>query len=529
MGAIAERTEFYRGKIPLIEDFSRQRRELLGIAASRNFSGIPGQLIGAATELELRLKQALSSLNYEITAKAIDRELTQAGLDYSQAYKESVIQWEIDKAGLLDVLTRELADGKSARDNREQVLAALAIEVGLRQVALINAKTLLEIEAEGYKKKIVEKQGLTLPLETQLAEEKLLTAQRKLAIIPHLQALISAEEDLILVEEANSGLTENLIVKRLALIPVETELVVLKEFLIQTRDVLTAPLITIADKKILLAEARLAYETLAEGKVAVSNTMTMELGNLNWALQTYAIKKEELVAPYMEKALKLGDLIAPSEAYADALLETIPYIEDLATARQALIVPGLAKAQALGLLIAPMLVKAQKTLDYAASLEDQSAIQLAIKGVALEIEELKKDGVDADLSILASRLAEGDSQKALVEANLVLKALAETNRAALLDQDAQDTVAYTTVKSDGQIQIVAIENEAIQAQVDTKATVSRTRMAAQYESVVTTIGARAGGSGSIERIATIQAQEREATASIAAAADITSTLIHQIS
>jgi len=529
MGSVAERTEFYKGKAPLVEDFSKQRQGLLGNVAARNFTAVPGQLIGAATELELKLKQALSSLNYDVTAKAIERELTQAGIDYSQSYKESLIQWEIEKAILLDDLTHELADSQKARDDKEQVLAALAVEVSLRQVVIINAKTALELESEGYKQEIEESQGLPLPYEVQLAKEKLATAQKKLAIIPHLQALIDAEESLVVAEETNAGLTESLIIARLDLIPTKEGLADLKQLLIEEKNAFTDPLLSIADKKSALADARLAYETLAAGKIVASNNLAADIGALNAALEAYAIKKEEFVVPELEKAAKMEEMIIPSQAYAAALLETIPCIEDLASARQGLIIPGLARATALGLLINPLLAKAQKTLDYAESMENQSGIELEIKEIAKEIELLKKDGVDADLDVMKKRLEEGDYDKALVEENIILKGLVENNRASLINQDALDTVAYTTVKEDGQVEIVAIEKEAIQTQVDTRAAVSRTKMSARYDSVKTTVGARAGNDGSIEDIASVQAYERKKTAKIAATAKITSKLIHQIS
>ena len=529
MSELAERSEWYRGKEPIIEEYVGQRSGFLAATAARGFPNVPGVLIKGLNALEMQTKKALSTLNYEITAQAIERDLAQSGLDYTLAYKGSTTLWEIEKATLLDTLTRELADCQKVREDQEHVLANLAIEVGLRQVALINAKAVLEVESEELKKQIVETQERSLPYETQLAQEKLATAQRKLLIIPHLQALIDAEESLIAEEEANAALTESLINARVDQIPIKEGLIGLKGYLITAKDALTAPLLSVADKKLALADARHTYEEQAQGKIAPSNTLATTMGQLNAALQVYINKRGELVDPYMERATKMAELINPSDEYAKALLETIPYIQALALERQRLIAPGLAKAEALRSLLSPLISKAEKTLEYAGSLERQAETEVEIKEIAESIEGLRRDGVDADIAVMSEKLKEGDFQKALVEANVILKQLSENNRADLLDQEAKNTIEYATAKETEQSSVLEIEKKASRDQLDSKTTVSKTKIASRYDSVRTTVGARAGVGGSIRSIASIHGSEREATAKIAAAAKITSNLVHQLS
>jgi hypothetical protein len=537
MSKLSEGSEWYKGKTPFIEDFVEQRQGLLSNAASRNFTTIPGHFLNGLTVLELKTKQALSGLNYDITARAIERELAQQGIDYDLAYKNAVTLWEVEKAILLDDLTRELSDSQAAREDKEQILAALAVEVGLRQIGLINAKTLLEIETEELRKQIVEEDGKTLPYEVQLAEEKLATATRKLAIIPYLNDVMAAEEDLIAAETVNTALSEDLIDARLLQIPIRQDTANLKEYLLTLKDTLTSVSMSVAEKKALLAAAKLTYETKAADKVTPTNELVTAMTGLNAALQLYVTKKGELVIPYLARATKLEELITPAAGetlspvmkYSAALLETLPYITALADAKATLITPSLAKATALGLLIAPLQAKAAKTLLYSAELAAQNQLEQDVKNIALDIENLKKEGINADLSILGKRLEEGNYQKALVEANVILRTLEENNKAELMGLDATQTVSYVTEKEEGQVNIVAKEIEAATVQVDTKYDVAQTKMDTALDSTRTTIGARAGSNGSLEKIGKYRANERKKTAEIAAMAKITSTLIHQIS
>jgi len=528
MGERAERAIWYRGKDPIMEEFSFQRRLLIDEVASR-VNQPPGYLVDAITSMEIKTKRALSDLNYKIVAEAVEREMARQGLDYDLNYKKAVILWEIEKAGLLNDLTRELSDAKAAREDRESVLADLAIEVSLRQVGLINAKALIENELEGLRKEIIEAQGRSLPKEVELAQAKLATAQRKLAIIPHLQALIAAEEEQILVEEANIPLTEELINKRLAQIPIKEELADIKKLLVVARDAFTQPKLEIAEKKKLLAQARLEYETRAADKVGPALAMIASLERMNAALQVYINKKGELVDPYLERATKLSDLIEPRTEYAQALAATVPYIRGLALKRQELIAPSLAKAAAIRSLISPLLAKAGEALAYALSLKDMAQIEEETREIHLVIEELKREGIDADLAVMEKRLEEGDFQKALVEADVILKRLQAENRAYLIELDAINSAEYLQLKEAGQTNVVTLEMEAATKEVDTRFDVAGIRVDSRIDSVRTTTRARAGHEGSIEKIARLQADAREKTAEANAAAKITSTLIHQLS
>ncbi len=107
MNQISEGSEWYRGKAPIIEEFAVQRQGLLDNIASRNFIAVPGQLINGLTVLELHTKQALSGLNYDITARAIEREL-------ANQYQKHQVNFDQYK-GRLDDYYRESGDSYLAR------------------------------------------------------------------------------------------------------------------------------------------------------------------------------------------------------------------------------------------------------------------------------------------------------------------------------------------------------------------------------------------------------------------------------
>lgn len=525
MTQAAERAQWYKGKGPIMEKFSRDRDGILASVAAR-VNAPPGYLIRGLTDLEIQAKYQLSDLNYQITAEAVDRELAQAGIDYDLAYKNATIAWELEKDALYDALRRELAGTKKARADRELYFSALTVETGLRQVALLNAKNLLENEKEGLRKQLEETNGLTLDKEVKLAQEKLLTAQRKLDIIPYLEDLITAEQAEILAEEANIPLIEDLINARLAQIPLKEELVEIKGYLVAAKDALTAPTLSVADKRLALANARLSYETRSADRIGPTASLITAMETVNAALQVYINKRGELVDPYLERATKLNDLIEPRTEYAAALAATIPYITELAEKSQGLIAPSLAKAQALRDLIEPMIERAEADLAYSEVLKDIAGIEEATRNINLALENLKKEQVNADLSVLEKRLEEGSYEQALVEANVILKTLETEHGSQIIENDAVNTAAYAALKQTGQAEIISDEIEALTVGVDTKYKVAHIRMETSLDSVTTNTDARAGSSGSIEKTARIRANVSEDIAKVNAAANITSTLAH---
>lgn len=528
MTAKAEQAQWYMGKGPIMEQFSKDRDGAMVIASSR-VNRPPGYLVKALTDLEIQAKAKLMDLNIKIISDAVERELAQQQLNYNLEYKNATIAWEIEKAGLYDILQRELSDAKKARKDQDFVLAQLAVEVGLRQVALINAKNILENEKEAIQKEIEETKGLTNDKEIELAEEKLSTAQRKLDIIPYLQALVLAQGEVLAAEELNIPLTEELIDIKMGQIPLKEEISDIKSLLISAKDALTDPLLSVADKKKALADAQLEYANRITDKIGPTANLVTALETINAALSVYINKRGELVDPYLERATKLSDLIEPKTEYAQALADTLPYIQELAEKRQELIAPSIAKATALRALIEPMIERAEADLAYSETVKETIDIEKQIKEISFLIEQMNKTQIDAELAVLSKRLESGDYEKALVEADVILRKLEAQDALALTQQGTINTAEYSKLKQDGQTKVIEKEMEASTVGVDTKYQVAHIRMETSLSSTETNTGAQAGTSGSIETIGRLQADTRKETAKINASAQITSKLIHQIS
>ena len=231
-----EQALFRHGKTPIIDKYSEDHKKLMAVIAGRGFSSLPGYAYELENNLEIAAKRGLSELNFKILTETIERELKQAGIDYDLAYKAAAITWEIDKQTLLANWDKELAGIKQGMESEEEVLNQLAIEVGKRGIFLLQQKTAIELDAEAYRKTLAELDGSTSAYEVSLANARLLTAQKKLEVIPILQEIIVKEQALLLQEQAKSAAytdymaaEQEVITKKETLIPVIGDLVAASE------------------------------------------------------------------------------------------------------------------------------------------------------------------------------------------------------------------------------------------------------------------------------------------------------------
>ena len=225
---LREQAQWRIGKTPIIGKYIGEHKKLFDEIAGRGFLNLPGYAYDAENQLELAAKMGLSELNYKIMHETIERELKQAGIDFNVEYAEAAMAWELEKQGLLSAWDHELAGIKQGMATEEEVLARLALEVDARQAVLIAAKSAIDLEMEGYRKAlaevdarqavlIAEKSAIdlemegyrkalvdldaaTAPYEVQLANAKLLAAQKKLELLPIIEEIIVKEGELIVLE-----------------------------------------------------------------------------------------------------------------------------------------------------------------------------------------------------------------------------------------------------------------------------------------------------------------------------------------
>ena len=202
---LREAAQYRKAKTPIIAKYQAEHEQLFSAIAGRGFLRMPGYAYDAENKIELAAKMGLSELNYKILSETIERELKQMGIDYDLSYKNAAIIWEIEKQSLMSLWDAELQGIKQGMAEEEEDLDQTAIEVSKRAIILMEAKTTIEENMEAYRKSLVELDGSTAPYEVQLANAKLLTAQKKLELIPILEEILAKEQELLTIEREKSG------------------------------------------------------------------------------------------------------------------------------------------------------------------------------------------------------------------------------------------------------------------------------------------------------------------------------------
>jgi hypothetical protein len=203
--SLREQAAWRSGKVPIISKYAEEHAALMSAIAGRGFLNLPGYAYSAENRLEFATKYSLSELNFKILSETVERELKQAGIDYDLAYKDAALAWEIQKQALMEAWEAELALIKQGMAEEEEVLNALAVEVSKRAITLMEAKVLIEEQMEAYRKTLAELDGTVSPYEVQLANARLLTAQKKAEVLPYIEAILVKEQELIVLQQEKAG------------------------------------------------------------------------------------------------------------------------------------------------------------------------------------------------------------------------------------------------------------------------------------------------------------------------------------
>lgn len=273
---LRERAQYSKGKTPIIAKYLVDHKQLFNEIAGRGFLNLPGYAFDAENDIEMAAKFGLSELNYKIMAETIERELKQTGLDYDQAYKLAMMAWEVEKQDLIEDWEAELAGIKQGMAEEEEVKERLSNEVDARQTVLITAKTAIELEMEGYRTTLAGLDGTVAPYEVLLANAKLLTAQKKLELIPIIEEIITKEGELLTLEASKATYYADLIAaeqevatKKQAMIPGLSELAtVIQEHAARIPDQISTEQAIAAEK---ITQSNIAVD-LANSKVEEMNT-----------------------------------------------------------------------------------------------------------------------------------------------------------------------------------------------------------------------------------------------------------------
>lgn len=258
---VREQSRWAREKTKNIQEYIKQQTNFFSSVAGRGFLAMPGFMYDGQNELETDVKTKLSELNYAILVESIEREIKESGYDYDIAYRNAVMAWELDKQDMISNWEKEYGHIKQGMSNDEETLNRLEIQVQARNAILIQQKTDIEVEKEGYKKQLVELADDTTSYEIDLANKKILTANKRLELIPILEelnaaesALIAAERDKVKKDAEYTDAMSAVVDKKNTLIPYISALVTQLELYraeISTQDELKK---SISDKKVEIAE-----------------------------------------------------------------------------------------------------------------------------------------------------------------------------------------------------------------------------------------------------------------------------------
>jgi len=458
---LREQAQWRIGKTPIIGKYIGEHKKLFDEIAGRGFLNLPGYAYDAENQLELAAKMGLSELNYKIMHETIERELKQAGIDFNVEYAEAAMAWELEKQGLLSAWDHELAGIKQGMATEEEVLARLALEVDARQVVLIAAKSAIDLEMEGYRKALADLDAATAPYEVQLANAKVLTAQKKLEVIPILQEIISKERELLVLEQGKA-------IEYTALMNVERQIADKQGEIIPTLQTIISK-----EQELLALEAGKAaeYTTL----VGVEGQIADKQGEIITALENVIAKEYELLPFEEQKAQEYRNLLQVKQENAIKKQLLVPWYLELANLNQAYagLIPGqlgiemqiaqekIAQAQAVNTKSENQLDELNSEIDAANARISASEAERQVRDERFDTEQnlLKDDLVNENTyqtlsdAFITALIASNQSTQGVVNANkrtentarnAIRKTSTETITQASMNADASANSAETT-------------------------------------------------------------------------------------
>lgn len=194
---IREQAKWSHEKAKVITTYIQAHRDLFSAVAGRGFLFMPGFVGEMESDLELGIKFKISDVNYTILTETIERELKQAGLDYDLAFKNAQLVWELGRQTLIGDWTSEHAAIKRGMADTEEALLRLMVAQQARTSIIMAAKTIIELDIEAQRLILVQLSGDTVSYEVDLANQKVITANKRLLVIPILQQIVQAETELI--------------------------------------------------------------------------------------------------------------------------------------------------------------------------------------------------------------------------------------------------------------------------------------------------------------------------------------------
>jgi len=315
MSKTAENNLWFRQKRPAIDKYLQTQKQVEEVVAGRGFLNRPGYLGAMTTAVEREVKFALSDINYEITKQMIERELSQTGHEYEIAFKESRIAWELEKASLLTALEQEFAFNKGAREQDIAQLDRDEITINLRRLVIMAAKTAIDEDVEAYRQELTQVDQSTFAAEDALLAAKLLTAEKKLEVIPYIEIVLEKQQLIIDAELNNADRKEALITEKENLNDKRLDLITAREAIAGAIVELIAAKESLVAQRGLLITAKGLVATQEGINITYLNQYIQALTGLSTEQQLLITAKRALIPFINEKSLALIAYAAELDAW----------------------------------------------------------------------------------------------------------------------------------------------------------------------------------------------------------------------
>ena len=480
---LREQAQWRKEKTPIIRKYIGEHNKLMSEIAGRGFLNLPGYAYGLENDLELMTKLGLSEVNFKILSETIERELKQQGIDYNLQHRNAVMAWEVEKQALMAAWDAELAGIKQGMAMEEEILNRLAQEIAARQIYLIGAKTEIDLEMEGYRLTLAQLDGQTAPYEVQLANAKVLTAQKKLEVIPILQEIISKEQELLVLEQGKA-------IEYTALMNIERQIADKQKETIPTLQTIISK-----EQELLALEAGKAaeYTTL----VGVEGQIADKQGEIITALENVIAKEYELLPFEEQKAQEYRNLLQVKQENAIKKQLLVPWYLELANLNQA----------------------------YAALIPGQLAIEMQIAQEKIAQAQAVNTKAENQLDELNSEIDAANARISASEAERQVRDERFKTEQNLLKDDLINENIYQSL-SDAFIAALIASNQSTQGVVNTNKRTENTARNATRKTSTETITQASMNADASANAAEIRKIKEVAT--INAAANITASLRHLI-
>lgn len=400
MSDTSARNLFNLKKEALASSFVDGARTVRDTLSSRALSCVPGIGFEAIFSLQKDYRSKMDETVLAVLEQQIEREMRLLGVQKDIEYKNALMAFEVEKAGVLNAFNEEIArlslEDAMLDDEVEYFLAS----VQARQVVIINFSAYLEKQRQLLLQQKADAERLSFESQLALVNQQLLTAQKKLDIIPQLKLLCDAQLRAIGVERG----------------PVYDEM----QNLLAARKSLSELKLTAVQPLLDKAEAALALATGQQNLIpylAAKAAMTLNLANANSsfsinyqvpAANAYVgfVSTQATALPYMNMVSNQKRSLAETEtSVAQKMVEKASADYRLATAELSVA----QKASALSQKMITVLLPTQR--DLAASvLEDvkyrkeASALRVLAAQTEIDIAEYNAKGVlsQCDLEIAQS-------------------------------------------------------------------------------------------------------------------------------